>query len=381
VLAILAPGQGAQQQGFLSPWLEVPGFGERLAVLGTEIGQDLVAAGTVMSDSDISDTAVAQPLIVAAGLAALPAVVAAPDGFVYAGHSVGEFTAAVAAGVLDPAAAMRLIGVRGAAMAAASAAAPSGMIALLGGDEAAVLDAISNAGCVAANFNAVGQIVAAGTTDALERLLADPPAGARLRPLAVAGGFHTSLMTSAQVALAAAAADVVPHDSADGLLSNADGALVTSGSAVLARLVAQVCLPVRWDACVATMSALGVTAVIELPPAGTLTALIRRALPGVQTVAVRTPEDLAAARELVAQHSTQPTERPSTWQLLVAPAGGTVRVTASADVAAGVPFLHVATRSEDLAVVADAQSTLIELLVTDGDPVNVGQPLARVSVP
>jgi [acyl-carrier-protein] S-malonyltransferase len=298
VLAILAPGQGAQRQGFLAEWLALPGFADRLRDLGSAAGVDLIAAGTTMSDADISDTAIAQPLIVAAGLATLPELAVDTAVVAYAGHSVGEFTAAASVGVLTHDAAMRLIAVRGAAMAAASAAVPSGMAAVLGGDEQAVLAAIAAAGCVAANFNGSGQIVAAGPASGIVRLVADPPASARVRPLAVAGAFHTDLMATAQEALAAAASGVPTADGIPGVLSNRDGALLTGGAEILSRLVDQVCKPVRWDACMRTLAELGVTAVIELPPAGTLTAMVRRALPGVEVVSLRTPEDLAAAREL-----------------------------------------------------------------------------------
>jgi [acyl-carrier-protein] S-malonyltransferase len=357
VLAILAPGQGAQRQGFLADWLALPGVESRLRRLAAEVGLDLVAAGTELPDEAISDTAIAQPLIVGAGLAVLPELNVDVASCVVAGHSVGEFTAAAAAGIISEPEAMRLIGVRGAAMARASAVVPSGMVAVLGGDEQDVLAAIAAAGCVPANFNGAGQIVAAGPRDALELLVAAPPAGSRVRSLAVAGAFHTELMASARDALAAAATDVATHHGIGGVLSNRDGMVLSNGADVLGRLVDQVCLPVRWDACMSTLAALGVTAVIELPPAGTLTALIRRALPGVEMVALRTLDDLAAARELVAQHTTQPSAAPS-WRLLVAPEKGTV----------------------DLAdVVSQAGSTLIELLVSDGDPVTAGQPLARVS--
>lgn len=359
MLAVLAPGQGAQREGFLAEWLTLPGFAERLGTLAEAAGVDLLAAGTIMSDEAISDTAVAQPLIVGAGLATLPELDAEPS-CLYAGHSVGEFTAAAAAGVIEPDVAIRLIAVRGSAMAKASKEQPSGMAALLGGEEAEVLGAISSAGCVAANFNGSRQIVAAGLREALDRLASAPPAGARVRPLAVAGAFHTDLMSSAREALAVAAAGVAPADCTGGVLSNRDGRLLTDGAEVLARLVDQVCLPVRWDACMRTLVALGVTAVIELPPAGTLSALIRRALPSVDVVTLRTPDDLAPARELVALHSTQPTGSTEGWRLLVAPEKGTVRL-------------------DD--VVSEAGGGLIELLVADGDPVSAGQPLARVSAP
>jgi [acyl-carrier-protein] S-malonyltransferase len=298
VLAILAPGQGAQRQGFLAEWLTLPGFADRLRGLGSAAGVDLVAAGTTMSDAAISDTAVAQPLIVGAGLAALPELGVGTAVVAHAGHSVGEFTAAAAAGVLTADAAMRLIAVRGAAMAAASAAVSSGMAAVLGGDEREVLAAIDAAGCVAANFNGSGQIVAAGAIGSVDYLIANPPTGARVRPLPVAGAFHTELMSSAQDLLATAASGVPVTDGASGVLSNRDGALLTDGAEIVSRLVDQVCRPVRWDACMRTLGELGVTAVIELPPAGTLAAMVRRALPGVEVVSLRTPEDLVAAREL-----------------------------------------------------------------------------------
>jgi [acyl-carrier-protein] S-malonyltransferase len=375
VLAILAPGQGAQREGFLTDWLTLDGFADRLAALEAAAGVDLVTAGTIMTDAQISDTAIAQPLIVGAGLATLGELSADPA-TAYAGHSVGEFTAAAAAGVVDEQSAMRLIAVRGAAMAAASAAASSGMAAVLGGEESDVLAAITAAGCVAANFNGAGQIVAAGRQEALDRLVANPPPGARIRPLAVAGAFHSDLMAPARDALHAAAGTVDTTDTAGGVVSNRDGQLLTSGLEILGRLVDQVCLPVRWDACLRTLASLGVTAVIELPPAGTLTALVRRALPGVETLALRGPEDLGAARELVALHSTQPTSGSPDWRLLVAPEKGTVRLTD-----AGNALLHLATRDAELAVCLDGDADLLELLVQDGDPVTAGQPLARVTAP
>jgi [acyl-carrier-protein] S-malonyltransferase len=373
VLAILAPGQGAQREGFLTDWLTVDGFADRLAALAAAAEVDLVAAGTTMTDVQISDTAIAQPLIVGAGLATLGALSSDPA-TAYAGHSVGEFTAAAAAGVVDEQAAMRLIAARGTAMAVASAAVPSGMAAVLGGDDSDVLAAIAAAGCVAANFNGAGQIVAAGRREALDRLVANPPVGARIRPLAVAGAFHSDLMVPARDALQAAAATVAPRDTPGGVVSNRDGQLLTGGTEILGRLVDQVCLPVRWDACLRTLASLGVTAVIELPPAGTLTALVRRALPGVETLALRSPDDLDAARELVALHSTQPTSGEPEWRLLVAPEKGTVRLTD-----AGNALLHLATRDAELAVCLDGDADLLELLVHDGDPVTAGQPLARVT--
>ncbi|HWB66232.1 MAG TPA: ACP S-malonyltransferase [Mycobacteriales bacterium] len=299
--AILAPGQGAQRQGFLASWLEIDGVPEQLHEIADAAAVDLVAAGTTMSEAHITDTAVAQPLIVAAGLVAAAALGPLPDGTLLAGHSVGEFTAASVAGVLSPATAMRLVAIRGRAMAAAAAIEPSGMTAILGGDRDEVRAAISAAGCWVANDNGAGQLVAAGPSAALDRLAATPPAGSRLRPLAVAGAFHTELMAPAQRDLEAALAGVDADAVRYPLVSNLDGEVVTDGVEMLRRLAAQVCAPVRWDACLSTLAQRGVSAVIELPPAGTLTAIVRRALPDVTTVAVRTPDDLAEAQALIAR--------------------------------------------------------------------------------
>jgi [acyl-carrier-protein] S-malonyltransferase len=305
VLAILAPGQGAQREGFLAPWLSLPGTREHLSELTGAAGVDLVAAGTTMSDAEITDTAVAQPLIVAAGLTSAQLLPELPAGTVYAGHSVGEFTASALAGILDDDAAVQLVATRGSAMARASAAPKSGMTALLGGDADEVVAAIDAAGAYVANYNAKGQIVAAGTLESLERLAAQPPAGARVRPLAVAGAFHTALMEPARAEIEAAAAALEPSDPTAAVLTNSDGSVVGSGREMLDRLVSQVCSPVRWDLCMRTLAALGVTATIELAPAGTLTALVRRELPDVTALALRSPDDLDAARELIDQHGSE----------------------------------------------------------------------------
>jgi [acyl-carrier-protein] S-malonyltransferase len=322
VLAILAPGQGAQTPGFLAPWLEVPGVREHLEALSAVAGLDLVRYGTEGSADEIRDTAVAQPLLVAAGLASLaalgpggdataraggadsqpgsPAAPAAAVAGVLAGHSVGELTAAAAAGVLPREQAMTLVRERGRAMAAASAVTPTGMTAVLGGDRDEVLAKLAAHGLTPANDNGPGQVVAAGTLAQLEAFAADPPAKARLVPLSVAGAFHTHHMAPAVDTLAALAASMTPADPATRLLSNADGAVVTDGADVLARLVAQVSSPVRWDLCQATLADLGVTGIVELLPGGTLTGLAKRALRGVPSVALKTPEDLDAARDLMA---------------------------------------------------------------------------------
>jgi [acyl-carrier-protein] S-malonyltransferase len=306
MLIITAPGQGAQTPGFLAPWLELPGATELLGAWSELAKCDLIAAGTTGDADQIRDTAVAQPLLVAAGLVAAAAL---DDGDpaklpadVTAGHSVGELTAGVIAGVISADDAMRLVGVRGAAMAAATEVAPTGMTAVLGGDEPAVLAAIARHGLTAANINGAGQIVAAGTLDQLSAFAADPPAGSRLRPLQVAGAFHTSHMAPAEAELRRAAAGVQVANPVCRLLSVADGSVVTTGQQWLERIIAQVATPVRWDACMVTMKELGVTALIELPPAGTLTGLAKRALPGIEYLAVKTPDQLSAARELIDTH-------------------------------------------------------------------------------
>jgi [acyl-carrier-protein] S-malonyltransferase len=385
VLAILAPGQGAQKSGFLNDWLGESDVRTTLERLAAAAETDLVAAGTILSDLDITDTAIAQPLIVAASLATAQPLGPLPTGAVFAGHSVGEFAAAALAGFLTAETAMRLVATRGRAMAAASRCPESGMAAVLGGDRQAVLTAIERSGCVAANDNGPGQVVAAGPVAALDRLAAEPPPGARVRRLPVAGAFHSELMASARIALAEAAEWVTPADSPTGLVSNRDGMLVTGGEDLLTRLIAQVCEPVRWGACTRTLAALGVTGTIELAPGGTLTGLVRRALPEVEAVALRTPADLPAARRLIAEHGTDTVGEvlgtPPTWRLLVAPEGGTVRLPGPADpvLAAGAVVARVSTRAGELVVTAGEGGRLLELLVHDGDPVGPGQPLARLA--
>lgn len=382
MLAILAPGQGAQKQGFLTPWFSFTGVAADLARHSASAGIDLVAAGTTMSDTDIMDTSVAQPLIVAASLATAALLPPLPDRTVFAGHSVGEYAAAALAGAVTDDTALRLVAARGAAMAAASGSPASGMVAVLGGDVDDVLAAITESGCSIADRNATGQVVAAGPRDALDRLTTRPPARARLRPLAVAGAFHTDLMASARQAVADAVTKVAVSDPRFGLLSNSDGTLLSDGSETMRRLVSQVCAPVRWDLCMQTLATMGVTATIELAPAGTLTALIRRELPDVATVALRSPDDLAAAQELISDHAAELTDIELPWQLLVSPARGTVRrddARPDGALAAGEVVVRIATRTEDLAVRAAQPGHLVEWMVRDGDPVGAGQPLARVS--
>jgi [acyl-carrier-protein] S-malonyltransferase len=386
VLAVVSPGQGAQAPGFLAPWLELPGFAGRLRWASAVSGIDLLHAGTGADEEEIRDTAVAQPLLVAAALAAaaelnLPAAPGdEPAVGVVAGHSVGELAAAALAGAMSPEAALAFVAARGRAMAAAAAAAPTGMTALLGGDPDEVLAAIERHGLTAANVNGAGQVVAAGPLDRLDALAADPPPRTRLRRLSVAGAFHTEAMAPARLELERIAEALPVTDPGVRIVSNADGALVPSGDELRRRLVAQVSAPVRWDACMATLGELGVTAVIELPPAGTLTGLIRRALPGVETLALRGPADLAAARSLIASQATPPGEPAPSWRIVVAPLGGTFRpdeLSPGARVSAGSVVGRVHGRSE-IAVQTAHPGVLVEWLAHDGDPVGPGQPLARL---
>src|SRR6266704_1647315 len=412
MLIITAPGQGAQTPGFLAPWLELPGVAERLGAASELAGCDLIRFGTTASADEIKDTAVAQPLLVAAEIVAAAALSdpALPGGVpaeapadAAAGHSVGELAAGVIGGVLTADDAMRLVAVRGRAMAAAAAAEPTGMTAVLGGDQEAVLAAIARHGLTPANVNAAGQIVAAGTMTALEAFAADPPvrgSGARLRPLQVAGAFHTGHMAPAVAALRDAAAGVSVADPAMTLLSNADGAAVTTGKEWLERIVAQVAAPVRWDLCMRTMADLGVTALIELPPAGALTGLARRALPGVAQLAIKTPEQLDAARDLIAEHLVEPDAHGHghlpEWRLIVSPTSGTFRsggyggadsppvIGGSRGVAPPDLLGTVVARGAEHTVAAPwtlEPVEIIEWLVEDGDPVSEGQPLVRIQLP
>ncbi|MGW4275498.1 ACP S-malonyltransferase [Streptomyces seoulensis] len=303
MLVLVAPGQGAQTPGFLTPWLELPGAADRVAAWSDAIGLDLVHYGTQADADAIRDTAVAQPLLVAAGLLSAAALGdIAPDAV--AGHSVGEITAAAFAGVLNDTAALTLVRKRGLAMAEAAAVTETGMSALLGGDPEVSIAHLEKLGLTPANVNGAGQIVAAGTMEQLAALAEDKPEGVRkVVALKVAGAFHTRHMAPAVEKLAEAAKALSPADPKVAYVSNKDGRSVTSGAEVVERLVGQVANPVRWDLCMETFKELGVTALVEVCPGGTLTGLAKRALPGVRTLALKTPDDLGAARELIAEHA------------------------------------------------------------------------------
>jgi [acyl-carrier-protein] S-malonyltransferase len=309
VLVLVAPGQGAQTPGFLTPWLDLPGVEDRLREWSAAIDLDLVHYGTKADAEEIRDTAVAQPLLVAASLISARSLFATPDDFAArvgatAGHSVGELAAAALSGSLSDGDAMGLVRRRGLAMADAAAVTETGMAALLGGDEAVVVPHLEKLGLTPANVNGAGQIVAAGTLEQLAALNEDKPEGVRkVVPLKVAGAFHTHHMAPAVDALAKAAADLAPADPKVTYVSNRDGRAVAAGAEIVERLVGQVANPVRWDLCMETFKELGATAVVEVCPGGTLVGLAKRALPGVQTLALKTPDDLDAARELIAEHA------------------------------------------------------------------------------
>ncbi|SBT49057.1 acyltransferase domain-containing protein [Micromonospora narathiwatensis] len=385
MLAVLSPGQGSQKPGFLTPWLALPGAEARLRWWSALAGVDLLHLGTEADADEIKDTARTQPLLVAAALLAaehLPM----HDVALVAGHSVGELGAAALAGVLPAEAAVTLAGVRGREMAAACALEPTGMAAVLGGDPDEVVAVIEAHGLHPANRNGTGQVVAAGPVAGLEKLAAEPPARARVTRLQVAGAFHTPYMAPAEAALAAVAAGITPADPARILLSNLDGSAVNHGREMVQRLVRQVTAPVRWDLCMRTLADLGVTGVIELPPAGTLAGLVKRELKGEgapEIVTLKTPDDLPAARDLIARHSGLSGHEPVIqFRVVVAPAAGTFEPLAElaegVDLHAGQVIGHVATRQGPVEVTAHGSGLLTEWLAHHDDPVAPGQPLARI---
>ena len=299
MLAIIAPGQGAQTPGMLAPWIEDAESKALLIEWSDAIGLDLLHLGVHADADEIKDTANAQPLIVAAGLLSGRALNLSGKFSFVAGHSVGEITAAAFAGVLTPLDAMKLVRARGVEMAKAASLTPAGMSAVLGGDREVVLKAIADAGLVAANDNGGGQIVAAGDLAALATLA---PEGARVRALAVAGAFHTSYMQPAVEPVRALAATMQINKPTVGVISNKDGAVITSGREVLDRIVNQIANPVRWDLCMETLAAQGVTGVIEVAPAGTLVGLIKRAVPAIEQSALKSPAEIESASVFAATH-------------------------------------------------------------------------------
>jgi [acyl-carrier-protein] S-malonyltransferase len=367
----------------LAPWLDHPAAAQVLREAEEVTGQDLIRLGTTGTEDEIRDTAIAQPLLTALALATAAALELGPSDIdVVAGHSIGELPASVLAGVLGTKDALRLARDRGAAMAAACAASPTGMTAVLGGDPDELDDILARLGLIAANRNGAGQTVVAGPLSALAELAEAPPAKARLRPLAVAGAFHTSAMEPARAAMQTAVIGLSIGDPGPRLLSNADGAVVSTGAEKLARLVNQVASPVRWDLCQQTMAELGVTALLELAPGGTLTGLAKRTLPGVETFAVKTPADLEAARGLIASRSGAAPEAAPSFRLVVAPQGGTfdaIDLNEGSVLPAGAMLGSVRSSRAEHPVTLPADGVLVEWLAVDGDPVAPGQPLVRLS--
>lgn len=303
VIALLTPGQGSQSPGMLRPWLELDGVEQRISSWSESTGLDLLRLGTTADAAEIKDTAVTQPLVVALSLIAaeqLKQHVKIPGDTPVAGHSVGELAAAALTGTLGFDDAVSLAAVRGQEMAAACALEPTGMSAVMGGDPEAVVAHLDQLGLAPANRNGAGQIVAAGRIPALEELAAEPPEGTRVRPLPVAGAFHTRFMAPAREVMGRHADKIETADAELPLLSNADGAVVSDSGEIVRRLVEQVTKPVRWDSCMATLADRGVSAVVEFPPAGTLSGLVRRELKGTQAVALKTPDDLDKVAELLA---------------------------------------------------------------------------------
>jgi [acyl-carrier-protein] S-malonyltransferase len=385
VLAVVAPGQGAQKPGFLGPWLALPGAEARLRWWSALAGIDLVHLGTDGDEEGIKDTARAQPLLVAAALLAseqLPMY----DVAVVAGHSVGEVAAAALAGVLSPETAVTLAGARGRAVAAACALEPTGMAAVLGGDPDEVLAAIESAGLYPANRNGAGQVVAAGALTGLEKLAENPPARAKIVRLKVAGAFHTPYMAPAERDLAAVAGGITPAAPSRILLSNRDGTAVDHGPTMVQRLIRQITAPVRWDLCMQTLGDLGVTAVLELPPAGTLTGLVKRTLKGVELININTPDDLQSARDAIARHGANPTHEPHPeFRVVVATAAGNFApaedLAEGAEVRDGQVIGTIISRQGAVQVTAHGAGTLAEWLAHDDDPVAPGQPLVRLGGP
>jgi [acyl-carrier-protein] S-malonyltransferase len=307
MIVIVCPGQGSQTPGFFSPWLELPSFRESIQAMQDASGVDLIAHGTTSDADTIRDTSIAQPLIVAAGVATMSALL---NGRTLkeigvagiSGHSVGEITAAVGAGIFDAQTAIGFVNTRGKAMAKAAALEPTSMAAIIGGEQSEIEIKLTALDLEPANYNGAGQIVAAGQAQKITDLQADPPAGSRVIPLQVAGAFHTRFMQPAVQVLSDYSKDVTAMDPELTLWSNQRGQVVSSGDEFIQLMVSQISSPVRWDFCMKSMLDAGVTAIIELAPAGTLVGLAKRGMPGVETLAVKTPENLEQALSLIDKH-------------------------------------------------------------------------------
>ena len=303
MICIACPGQGSQAPGFLSPWLEIPVFKEQIENASAVLGIDLVHYGTVADAEAIRDTKIAQPLIVAAGIASyLTLKKSLGDALVVsatAGHSVGEITAAYVSGIFDAENALRFVQRRGNEMAEAAALEQSSMAAVVGGEIDAVLAHLDSVGLFAANYNGAGQVVAAGSKQLIDALVASPPAGSRVIALQVAGAFHTSYMEPARLPLAAFAKDLIVQDPDISIWTNNDGSLVQSGQKYLDLMVNQVSNPVRWDKTMESMERGNVSVMVELLPAGALSGIAKRAMPNTVAIALKTPADLDKVAEAI----------------------------------------------------------------------------------
>ena len=303
MICIAAPGQGSQAPGFLNPWLEIPVFKEQIEKASAVLGIDLVHYGTVADADAIRDTKIAQPLIVAAGIASYltlkdslgEALVVSAT----AGHSVGEITAAYVSGIFDADSALRFVQRRGNEMADAAALEQSSMAAVVGGEIDAVLTHLESVGLFAANYNGAGQVVAAGSKDLIDALVASPPAGSRVIALQVAGAFHTAYMEQARLPLATFAKELSVQDPQISIWTNNDGSLVESGQKYLDLLVNQVSNPVRWDKTMESMEGANVSVMVELLPAGALSGIAKRAMPNTVAIALKTPADLDKVAEAI----------------------------------------------------------------------------------
>jgi [acyl-carrier-protein] S-malonyltransferase len=368
--------------------LEDPNFAARIEWLSTVAGLDLAYYGTQADAETIRATEIAQPLLVATGmLAALNVFPHPTDAYslvgAVAGHSVGELGAAAGARVITAEQAMVLVRERGKAMAEAASASPTGMTAVLGGDREVVLASLAKHGLTPANDNGPGQIVAAGTLEQLAALAADPPEKARLTPLSVAGAFHTEHMQPAVGHLARLARSVSTHDPRTPVISNRDGQVIHDGRDVMARIVGQIASPVRWDLCMETMIDLGVTGVLEMPPAGVLTGIAKRAMKGVETFALKTPDQLGEARSFAEKHGeASGFNSTPTWRMIVSPAKGTFHIDAAAREAyflvSDAEIGAVASLRDRTTITAPHGGQVVEWLVEDGDLVSPGQPLLRL---
>ena len=375
MVVLLAPGQGSQSPGMLAPWLELAGARETVDRWSAAAGVNLVAAGTTWDADAIRDTAVAQPLLAAAALLSARALLGDTLPLAVCGHSVGELPALALAGVLTDDDAVLVAALRGRAMADAAGRSATGMAAVLGGDRDEVAAAATALGLEVATVNVTGQIVLGGSLSVLAALAADPPRGARVRPLDVAGAFHTSAMAGAAQPLAAALGDVRLSAPRTAVIANADGGIVTSADDAAERLVRQLTGAVRFDLCLAALAPFTSTGVVELAPGGTLAPLVKRGLPGTDVVVIRTPDDLPAAHALLPHGGDRP---DLAWRALPAPEAGVVdQLVRQGDrLVAGDAIAVVAGRAGASTVVAPVDGTVTEWLVSAGDPVRAGQLLA-----